>query len=440
MERRFKTFASMLLDPQAKNAGFRYDEDGEIRFLPYRDFHDSLDDEPLQNGYSIGIFCDGTLPCLRKIFAYVKAKRQVVLLDPLGDPEVLQKQIQATHVDVLEGPLPLLNGLKPYLSHNEKPLGDSILFFTSGTTSSSKAVELSEEKLCSSAYNGSALLPLEPDDLLLAMLPWNHVYGFVCCLLWPLYCGASIALGRGRRHFFDDPLYFEPTAMCLVSQMAGFLLLKDLFNEGLRLILIGAGDCPDFVMSGIQSKGIRLSFGYGLTETSSGVALSLGEDPRKMTICPDVKISLAEDGEILIRAPKVMMKGYYEDKAHTAEVLEGGVLHTGDLGKIDRQGQLSIVGRKKEILLLNDGTKIFLPEFEGDLKRTLGISELAVLQDKLGLLVLAVEELPAGTDTKIDEFNARRPYGERIRRTIVLHHPLPKTATGKIKRYEIPLD
>jgi len=439
MERRFKTFTSMLLDPLAKNGGFHYDDGGEIHFLPYRDFAASLQDVSIKPGASIGIFCDGTLDCLRKIFAYVEAKKQVVLLDPLTDIEILKKQIHATHVDVLEGPAPLVKSLEGELEPASVK-GNGILFFTSGTTSSSKAVELSEEKLCSSAYNGSALLPLETEDILLSLLPWNHVYGFVCCLLWPLYCGASIALGRGRRHFYDDPYYFRPTAMCLVSQMAGFLLMRDLYNPECRLILIGAGDCPDSIMEGIQNKGIRLSFGYGLTETSSGVALSLGDDPRKMTICPEAKIIIAEDGEILIKAPRVMMKGYYEDKAHTDEVLIDGTLHTGDLGRIDKKGQLSIIGRKKEILLLNDGTKVFLPEFEAELKTLFQTNELAVLQDEINLLVLVFSEIPPDYEKKIESFNARHPYGERIRRVIALHEELPKTATGKIKRYAIPLD
>ena len=97
-----------------------------------------------------------------------------------------------------------------------------------------------------------------------------------------------------------------------------------------------------------------------------------------MEICPDDTITLAEDGEILIEAPTCMMKGYYKRPDSTAEVLRDGVLHTGDLGSFDINGRLHITGRKKDILVLPDGTKIFLPEYEARLMSALGHTELAV--------------------------------------------------------------
>ena len=106
------------------------------------------------------------------------------------------------------------------------------------------------------------------------------------------------------------------------------------------------------------------------------------------------------------------------------------------MGFIDEQGLLSITGRKKEILLLSDGTKIFLPEFEGELKRILG-EELAVLQNRKGQLILALEHNVDGIVDKLNEFNLRHPRGARISRLFVLNRPFPRTATGKIKRYQI---
>ena len=79
--------------------------------------------------------------------------------------------------------------------------GSDILFFTSGTTASSKAVVLTEGSLMAAAYNGSCKLPLSPDDTLLCVLPLNHVFGFVCGLLWGMECGTPVALGRGPRYY-----------------------------------------------------------------------------------------------------------------------------------------------------------------------------------------------------------------------------------------------
>ena len=78
-------------------------------------------------------------------------------------------------------------------------------------------------------------------------------------------------------------MFYQPTVATLVPQMAGFLAMRNLLNPELRLILIGAGECSDVIINGVKAKGIRVSFGYGLSETSSGVALSLGDDPRAMT-------------------------------------------------------------------------------------------------------------------------------------------------------------
>ena len=94
---------------------------------------------------------------------------------------------------------------------------------------------------------------------------------------------------------FDE---FRPTVASLVPEMAAFLAVRKLFNPELSLVLIGAGDCSDTVLSAVRSSGIRVCFGYGLTETSSGIALSIGEDPRAMTVCPDYKVEIEPDGEI----------------------------------------------------------------------------------------------------------------------------------------------
>ena len=142
---------------------------------------------------------------------------------------------------------------------------------------------------------------------------------------------------------------------------------------------MGAGDCPRPLLDAAAAMGVRVSFGYGLTETSSGVAISVSGDPFAMEICPDDTITLAEDGEILIEAPTCMMQGYYKRPADTAAVLIDGVLHSGDLGRFDEAGKLHITGRKKDVLVLPSGTKIFLPEYESRLAAALGTTELAVV-------------------------------------------------------------
>ena len=390
---------------------------------------------------SLGILCDGSFDCVLTIMASIVSGMQTVLLDENTPDALLKGYIAYTDIDCLWSSDEEFTGeFSPYLTGGVKS-GGRVLFFTSGTTSRSKAVVLTDESLMSSAYNGGSLLPLSEDDVLLCQLPLNHVFGFVCGLLWGLSCGAAVALGRGARHYIDDCAFFAPTAISVVPLLLGFLLKYNALNEGLRLVLIGAGDCPPRLITACASIGLRVSFGYGLTETSSGVALSLGADPYAMTVCPDDEVMIAEDGEILISAPTCVMEGYYKMQDATRDVLSGGLLRTGDLGFIDGEGLLHVTGRKKEILVLSDGTKIFLPEYEGELGAVLPGRDFAVAEkDGAPYLVIAGESSErAAILEAVRPVMALRPRGQQIKDVIFTPHPLPRTATGKIKRWELQL-
>jgi long-subunit acyl-CoA synthetase (AMP-forming) len=209
-------------------------------------------------------------------------------------------------------------------------------------------------------------------------------------------------------------------------------------NPELRLVLVGAGDCPPALLQAAGAMGLRVSFGYGLTETSSGVAISVKGDPYAMEVCPDDTITIAEDGEILIEAPTCMMQGYYKRPDATRAVLQNGVFHTGDLGAFDEDGLLHITGRKKDMLVLPDGTKIFLPEYESAIMQTLGHTELAVtLRDEKPVLVFSGEGDAKALGEKLRDLMRTLPRGQQITDVLMTDEPLPRTATGKIKRWEL---
>ena len=386
----------------------------------------------------LGVLSDGSLDCVVTIFAANLAGLQLVLLDESAPEPLLRALIAYTDIDTLWGDEDLVEALSPCLTAGVADGAGKILFFTSGTTERAKAVVLTDHSLCQSAYNGSAKLPLAPEDTLLCLLPLGHVFGFVCGLLWGLSCGACVALGRGARHYIDDCAYYKPTAVSVVPLLLGFLMQQRCMNEELGLILVGAGDCPPALLAAAAAQGKRISFGYGLTETSSGVAISVQGDPYAMEICPDDTISFAGDGEILVEAPTCVMQGYYKLPEATAAVLRGGVLHTGDLGYLDGDGKLHITGRKKDMLVLPDGTKIFLPEYEARLMKALGHTELAVtLRDSRPLLVYSGEADRAEVLEKLKPLMAELPRGQQLRDVLITGEPLPRTATGKIKRWEL---
>ncbi len=387
----------------------------------------------------VGILADGSLGCVEEILAANLAGKQLVLLDALAPAGLLKTLIRYTDIDALWGDEDLTEELE--IALNQPCVEDGagkLLFFTSGTTEQAKAVVLTDHSLCQSAFNGSSKLSLAPGDTLLCLLPLGHVFGFVCGLLWGLNCGACVALGRGARHYLDDCAYYKPTAVSVVPMLLGFLLQHGCVNKELRLILVGAGDCPPALLKAAAQRGIRVSFGYGLTETSSGVAISVGGDPYAMDVCPDDTITLGEDGEILIEAPTCMMQGYYKQPGATWEVLRDGVLHTGDLGRFDADGRLHITGRKKDILVLPDGTKLFLPEYEARLMTALGHTELAVtLKDNKPLLVFVGTAEESALWEKLQGLMRELPRGQQLAGILITDEALPRTATGKIKRWEL---
>jgi len=446
MDLRFTSFSEMLAhyaDTTPEAPALCYEFDGALRTESYQKLSEAVSVRAMElrreGKTCLGLLADGSRACVVELFAAVEAGMQVVLLDESAPLPTLRGMLAYTDVDALWGGTGLCAELSPNLTGGVKDGAGRVLFFTSGTTERSKAVTLTEKSLCASAYNGGALLPLRPDDRLLCMLPLGHVFGFVCGLLWGLSCGACVALGRGVRHYIDDCAFFRPTAVSLVPSLLGFLLKNKLFNRELELVLIGAGDCPAQYLEAARAMDLRVSFGYGLTETSSGVALSLGDDPFAMTICPDDTVRIAADGEILIRAESCIMKGYYKCPEETNAALAGGELHTGDLGFLDHKGRLHVTGRKKDVLVLPDGTKIFLPECEAELSTLLGEGDYALMlkEGRVALAIYGDERSDEELLEAVASYQRLRPRGQQISLIARQSAPLPRTATGKLRRWAL---
>lgn len=439
--KQYKTFYELLLDQNKGNVALIFDINGQKQYVTYAELILKIDNYNIPDFSSIGILTNNDIDTIVSIFALAKAKKQIVLLSQNEEISNLKSQIKSTDISCLVGPKDLVNELRDGLCTDKSlPKNGNILFFTSGTTKNNKAVILTEESLCASAFNGGALLPLKESDILLSILPFNHVFGFVCSLLWPLSFSASIALSRGAKHLFDDNFYFNASVISLVPQIAKFLAINKLINKELRLLLIGASSLSSQYVDIFKSFNISVHNGYGLTETSSGIALSINEDTSKMSICPLSKIKIASDGEILLQSDsKLLMKGYYKDDTSTKEVIHDNYFYTGDLGKIDEDGNLILLGRKKDIIVLDDGTKIYCPEYEEQLKTIFDGADLAIsLVDKiLTLYIYLNKDNNINIEELVYKFNLTKPFNQRIAKIINVDSPIEKTLSGKIKRYKL---
>lgn len=396
------------------------------------------------------VFADGSLASIVEVFACAEAGIQVVLAAADAPEQEASELVAAGDADAVWPSSRAAGGVREALRGDderiERPGFGRILFFTSGTTSRAKPVALTDTSLMASAYNGSALLPLGEDDCVLDVLPLSHVFGFVCGVLWGLSCGARIALGRGKRHLLDDARTFRPTAMPLVPALLRFFLRHHLLNPELRLVLTGAAPCPAELVELARSAGLEVHCGYGLTETSSGVALSLGEDTGALTLCPECTVEASAAGELLVSAPTCQMQGYYGRPEDTRRALEGGVLHTGDVGFIDEAGLLHVRGRGRDVVVLDSGVKLHLPSCEQRLRKELGQDDLAVVVSE-GMPVLVCGEFsPTGQERgwnvgeltrKLRGMRLSEGRDAHIVRVVELGHLLPRTAGGDIQRWKI---
>ena len=313
------------------------------------------------------------------------------------------------------------------------------VFFTSGTSGPAKGVLLTASSLLTSSYNGQEMLPCNEGDVVLSLIPFSHIYGFICTFLWPLCYNGIICLGCGMRNLLTDPKVFNPTILPIIPSLATFLLFNNALNSNLKTILIGAGPLSKTTMELILKKHINLSFGYGLTETSSGVAIYVkGDNPLAMTKCPGNSFKIADDGRILIKSDSLML-GYYNDEKATSEVVKDGYFLTNDLGFLDKDGLLHVSGRTDDVLVLSNGTKFNCRPAEEKFQTKLPYLDFAFAESKGKIkLVYYSKDLPKEKiDLCVNEFNSEQPMYSKISMVERLDNPLPRTKTKKIQRYKL---
>src|SRR5574344_2069491 len=375
--KRFYSFAEMLGRPaeEGSEKALSYFNKEHIDYFSFEEFKNNCFKEKeryLRLGVSsLALIEEKTPSLVFSLFGAVLAGLDTCLIDPSENEKRVSLMLESFRPERIETDESFLPEEKEevnrYLSpkRTKKSTAEGhLIFFTSGTSGPSKGVVLTSKSLLASAYAGQSCLSCSKDDVILSLLPFSHVFGFVCTLLWPLCYGASIALGRGLRHLEEDILSFKPTILPLIPSLASFLVSKKLLNRELQTLLIGAGPLNDLTVQAIRSLHLRLAFGYGLSETSSGVAISVGgKDPNAFGFCPGNDFKIGSDGGIIIHS-EGMMEGYLHDEKSTSEVLKDGWLYTNDLGFIDEDNCLHVLGRKDEVIVLPNGTKFNCAEAE----------------------------------------------------------------------------
>ncbi len=362
------------------------------------------------------------------------------------------------------------------------------ILYTSGTTGAPKGVMLTFRNLQVNLESVCDRVPIfRPESRVFALLPFHHILPLMGCLLGPLYSGGTVILAHSLdpaemiatmkqhratilvgvprlyalfRKAIIDKLFHSPVGRLLYRLSAAIgrqsvsrILLAPVqkkFGGQLRQMISGGAPLDREVARDLAICGFQILEGYGMTECAPMITFPR-PDAVRLGSCgnPCLPGSVRiEEGEVLARGPHVFA-GYWKNPAATAEAIQDGWLHTGDLGYLDSDNYLFITGRKKEIIVLPNGKKVNPVELEEKLVAlSPDIKEVAVTlrDDLLHALIVPVPgflgDVPAQQAEHfrwqlLEPYNRVAPPAKKITQLTILPGELPKTRLGKLKRHEL---
>jgi long-chain acyl-CoA synthetase len=339
----------------------------------------------------------------------------------------------------------------------------ALILYTSGSTGQPKGAVLSHTALRAANESWAGpVMRLTPDDVVLAALPLAHSFGLNGALLAPLLAGATVALQE--RFVAEETLAalsrhrvtVLPAVATMFQKMLKVPALSAVACSTVRLSLSGAAPCPwELAEAWRRRTGVRILRGFGMTELFrpiSYLADEASDFPDAIgRAVPDVELRVVDDaeeacgagevGELWIRSPAAM-DGYLRAESETHVVMRDGWFRTGDLARISAAGFVTIVGRKKD-LILRGGYSVVPGEVEAALLAHRAVAEAAVVgipDAALGEEVAAFVTLRPGTQVGGDElvaFCRGQLAAFKYPRRVTVVRELPKSATGKVLKWQL---
>ncbi|HEV8651331.1 MAG TPA: AMP-binding protein [Actinomycetes bacterium] len=302
---------------------------------------------------------------------------------------------------------------------------------TSGTAGTPKLVELTAAGIRASALAVSAAVGAGPGDRWLACVPMHGVAGLaIVARGW--HTGVPVEVHDRFDVALVDGAAADATLVSLVPTMLRRLLEDGCDLRRFRRVLLGGAAAPAGLLAAATGAGVPLTRTYGLTETFGGVA----HDGHALA---GVELSVAADGEIGVRGEMVLRR-YRDDPEATAAALRGGVLHTGDLGRLEPDGRLVVLGRRDD-LIVSGGVNVHPVEVEGALSAHPAVADAAVRglpdpewgQRVVAFVVPADPDRPPTLDD-LRGFALDRVAAAKAPRQLVLVERVPRTSSGKVLR------
>ncbi len=358
------------------------------------------------------------------------------------------------------------------------------IIYTSGTTGNPKGVMLCQRNLISDMIRSMEILTFPKRTV--AVLPFNHTFGFMACVLCMIHDGSTVYINAGLKYVLNDikeakpghisvvPLFVESfykgiwknakktgkdkllKKMIKVSngmrkvgidmRRTLFKSVLDAFGGNLEMIITGGAPMSDELINGFDDIGIQVINGYGITECSPIVSINRDKWIKKGSVGQHINtvqvktVNNNEDGEgeICVKGDIVMM-GYYNNPEANAQVfLEDGWFNTGDIGKVDEDGFVYITGRKKNLIILDNGKNVYPEELEYLIGLIEGVNEVLVYaEDDLITAEIYAEDMSlkdAITENIKTQLNASVAQYKQIRKIKFRATEFEKTTTKKIKR------
>ena len=447
----------------------------------------------------VAIFDKKYLDVMKKLKNEKEVNLQMLIcMDNIKDNEVDR------FTDLLEeGEELIKNGDDRYDKMEINPEKMSIMLFTSGTTNIPKAVMLSQKNICANLSDFASWVRLYPTDTLLSFLPIHHTFECTVTFLYGFYSGCTVAFCDGLKYiqknlaeykvsvFVAVPLVMETMykkiqkaindqgktkLINIMTKISNGLLkckidlrkvifkqILDNLGGNIRLVLYGSAPMDKETIIGFNNFGIELVQGYGLTETSPVISAESDKEKRPGSVglaLPSLNVKIDEpdengEGEILVKGPSVMM-GYYNNDEENKKAFKDGWFKTGDYGYMTDDGFIYVTGRKKDIIVLQNGKNVYPQEIEFLINKLPYVTESLVYQrgkDKTDTMLCAKivydkdlikENLGEKTEKeyqeiiweKIKEINKELPVFKHIKKITITTEPLIKTTTQKVKRYE----
>jgi len=335
-----------------------------------------------------------------------------------------------------------------------KVSGDDIadIIFTSGTTGRPKGVMMPHTPTLRLYSEWNELAGTREGDRYLIVNPFFHIFGLKAGVIASMIRGMTVYpfpvfdIDRVLETVEKEKITVLPGAPTIYHELLAAHRRGGHDMSSLRVAVTGAADIPVELIRRIREELPFQSImtGYGLTEAGTITASRQGDSFEDIattvgTACDGFEMRIAGDGEVLARGFGVM-KGYFDDPAATAEAIDAdGWLHTGDLGVVDGNGRLKIIGRKKDMFIVG-GFNAYPAEIEGFLMEHPAVAQAAVIgvpDERMGQVGKAFVVLQQGSSVEAEDLIAwakERMAGFKVPRSVAFIDALPLNATGKVQK------